>query len=426
MLDMSTIEERDVAALYSSGSFDPVYYSSTYPDVRESGLDPALHFLWLGAKLGRLPEPPKHALWDSLDGVLDVLFVDGTNGTSSTPYRVDRVAAGLIKLGASVRCVRGEEVHNLAKEDLRARYVTFFRTPFVDPYRSFARRMRASGSRIVFDVDDLIFEEEQIPIIDGYRYLAEHEKIGYRRGVRAYREFVLFADFCTAPTEFLADRMRLLGKKAYRVRNSIDDAEIERFRISRPGVRQSDFVVGYYSGSKTHQVDFRNAGEALVRFMAEESSACFRLVGEFDLTEYPALLKLAGQRACSRVTKIGLMDHSEMLEDQLRCDIIIAPLEVGNPFCEAKSELKFFEAALVERPVIASPTQTFQAATLDGQLAQLADLPGQWLDAFRTGLRESHRLREVAARAHEYVVDNYSPGAAGQDAVLAYSEVLAA
>lgn len=423
---MSTIDERDVAALYSSGTFDPRFYTSTYPDVRESGLDPAFHFLWLGAKLGRLAGPTKRALHGSIDGVLDILFVDGTNGTSSTPYRVDRVAAGLAKLGASVRCVRGEEIDELAEEDLRARHVTFFRTPFVGSFRSFARRMRASGSIIVVDVDDLIFEEEQIPIIDGYRYLSEQEKIGYVRGVRAYREFILFADFCTAPTEFLVDRMRLLGKRAYRIKNTIDNAEIERFRVPRPRSRKSDFVVGYYSGSKTHQADFRNAGEALARFMEEEPSARFRLVGKFDLTEFPTLWKLADQQAGARVTKIGFMNHSDMLEDQLRCDIIIAPLEVGNPFCEAKSELKFFEASLARRPVIASPTQTFRAATLDGELAQLADVQEEWLAAFRTSIGKTDRVRDLAARAHAHVVENYSPSAAAADAVRVYSDPSAA
>ena len=419
---MAAIDELDVAALYSSGQFDAEFYRSAYQDVEASGLDPAAHFLWLGSRLGRLPERPRHLVENSAADVLDVLFVDGTNGTSSSPYRVDRVAAGLANLGARVRRVRGDELGALSHEDVRARYVTFFRAPFLNDYRMFARQMRAAGCRIVFDVDDLIFEEEQIATIDGYRYLSDFDKAGYVRGVRAYREFVLFADFCTAPTKFLADRMLLLGKRAFRVRNTIDETEIEKFRASKAKTSESEFVIGYYSGSKTHQADFRNAGQALARFMEEEPCVHFRLVGQFDLSEYPVLMKWAGLGANSRVTKVGVMSHSDMLEDQTRCDIIIAPLEVGNPFCEAKSELKFFEASLARCPVIASPTETFRVATLDGGLALLADTPEQWLEAFRTGIREILRLRDLAARAHDYVVESYSPVVAGADAVLAYSD----
>lgn len=422
MTDMTQVDEASVAALYSSGRFDPDFYRSAYADVPASGLDPAAHFLWVGAKLGRLPCAAQHLIRRPAANALDVLFVDGTNGTSSTPYRVDRVAAALADRGARVRCVRGDELGELAIKDLRPRYVTFFRAPFLGLYRALAHHMRSRGARIVLDIDDLIFEEDQIPIIDGYKYLTQQEKVGYCRGIRAYREFVLFADFCTAPTDYLAKRMNMLGKKAFRVRNTIDDAEIEKFRCARQRHEGQHFVIGYYSGSKTHQADFRNAGEALARFMAEEPSACFRLVGQFDLGEYPDLSKWVGMLGSSRVTTVGVMSHSNMLEDQLHCDLIIAPLEVGNPFCEAKSELKFFEASLARRPVIASPTQTFRAATLNGELAQLADTPGEWLEAFRAGARRSHWLRDVAARAHEYVVENYSRAAAGADAVVAYSD----
>jgi hypothetical protein len=116
------------------------------------------------------------------------------------------------------------------------------------------------------------------------------------------------------------------------------------------------------------------------------------------------------------------MDHSVMLQDQLQCDLVIAPLEVGNPFCEAKSELKFFEASLARRPVIASRTRTFSEATLGGQLALLADTPDEWLEAFRTVSRNRKQVRIVADRAHGYVIDNYGAEAVGRDAVLAYSD----
>src|SRR5690242_20574931 len=108
---MVQIDEADVAALRSSGRFDADYYSCAYRDVTETGLDPAFHFLWLGARLGRRPRAPEPLLGCSADGeTLDILFVDGTNATSSTPYRVDRVAAAVADRGARVRCVSADEL----------------------------------------------------------------------------------------------------------------------------------------------------------------------------------------------------------------------------------------------------------------------------------------------------------------------------
>ena len=53
-------------------------------------------------------------------------------------------------------------------------------------------------------------------------------------------------------------------------------------------------------------------------------------------------------------------------------DINLAPLELDNPFCQAKSEIKFTEAALVGVPTVASPTQAFVYAMRDGEDGLLA------------------------------------------------------
>ena len=58
---MDFIDEHDVAAFRNSGQFDEQWYVEQYPDVKIVGMDPAKHFLWLGARLGRRPSPLGHA-----------------------------------------------------------------------------------------------------------------------------------------------------------------------------------------------------------------------------------------------------------------------------------------------------------------------------------------------------------------------------
>jgi hypothetical protein len=52
---MSFLSEEEVASFRNSGHFDEAWYVEQYPDVKLLGMDPARHFLWLGAKLGRRP-----------------------------------------------------------------------------------------------------------------------------------------------------------------------------------------------------------------------------------------------------------------------------------------------------------------------------------------------------------------------------------
>ena len=60
-MSKTRVSTEELASLKNSRAFDPNWYSTAYPDVAQSGLDPAEHFLWIGAKLGRDPLPPATA-----------------------------------------------------------------------------------------------------------------------------------------------------------------------------------------------------------------------------------------------------------------------------------------------------------------------------------------------------------------------------
>ena len=83
--------------------------------------------------------------------------------------------------------------------------------------------------------------------------------------------------------------------------------------------------------------------------------------------------------------------------EMARLDINLAPLEVGNPFCEAKSELKFFDAALVNVPTVASPTGPFRRAIDHGRTGILAASADDWY-IYVKKLAEDPALREQLGR----------------------------
>lgn len=394
--------------LRTSQQVDERWYLERYPDVKLLGMSAVEHYAWIGKRLGRLPsevvarEPVARLLRP--EAQLDALFVDGANGTTSTTYRVQHVARGLQRAGLRVARVRGDELATVRPADVRADYVVFFRSPFWTPYREFAEEMRRLGATIVYDVDDLVFDEDAMDLMDGNRFLSPDDLEQYRRGIRAYREFVEYSDVCTLSTQALADEVRRLGKEAGRVRNTISAKNLSFFsRLPARSVeRPSPFVIGYYSGTKTHQADFAKVAGALSQFMSKFSDVYFRCVGQLDLGEFPGFEPLEG-----RIIRVGLMPHDAMLRDQTACDVIIAPLDVGNAFCEAKSELKFFEAALVKCPVIASPTRSFREATENGRYARLALTPADWLSAFEQVYFDYKSAVRMAEAAYGYVVNEY-------------------
>lgn len=428
---MTRVSNEALARFAQSGAFDGDWYVSAYPDVLASGMDPAEHFLWLGAKLGRSPHSPRSGQRRCVAGQHDAIFIDGTNGTASTTYRVDLIAAGLRSRGWKIGTCRLDQVRQrLADADLAPRYIIIHRAYDHETMQDLILRFRSKGAIIIYDVDDLIFDLDVLEHVDAYKHMSESHKVSFEKSIKDVINCILLADVCTTSTEFLADRLRRLGKPAYRIRNSISQAMIKdysSFAVRQTG-RPKPFVVGYYSGTKTHQADFAVVAPALVEFMENNKDVIFRLVGRLDLSVFPKLAEWQeanepGQ--APRVVAVSLMPHKAMLRDQLTCDVIIAPLEVGNPFCEAKSELKFFEASLAKRPVIASPTQTFVDATEQGRLALLAGNTADWLVALEAVYQDYASALNRADAAFDWVCERYSQSFAAAEAMAAYDDFAA-
>jgi glycosyltransferase involved in cell wall biosynthesis len=79
-----------------------------------------------------------------------------------------------------------------------------------------------------------------------------------------------------------------------------------------------------------------------------------------------------------RIQTVPLVDFMELQRLMAQVDVNIAPL-VNNGFTNCKSELKYFEAAIVDTITLATPTYTFANAIENGKNGFLCT-PGQWFD----------------------------------------------
>ncbi len=100
---------------------------------------------------------------------------------------------------------------------------------------------------------------------------------------------------------------------------------------------------------------------------------------------------------------------SELPREYASFDINIAPLEVGNRYCEAKSELKYFEAALAGVPTVASPTQPFVDAIRAGQTGFLASSHEEWYARLKDLIQDPALRTSIANNAYREVLWLYGP-----------------
>ena len=365
------------------------------------------------------PEPdteaqPTVAGPPDLRAIHRVLFVIGEPGTPGATYRCIRNAEACRMAGYEAETVALFDVNpdNLARADL----LVLWRATMSPHIETMIRLAHEAGTRVAFDVDDLMTRPElaRIDIIDGIRTIGANEA-ETRVYFTAMLRTMMASDFCITTTEELATQLRLQRDTVHVLPNTFDEATHRRARYgTRLRLESGDdglVRLGYAGGTRTHQKDFAQAAAALARVLEARPQARLVLFQEPDnqrsllqMEEFPELAEFAGQIEWRNMVPL------EALPGELaRFDISLCPLEVGNPFCEAKSELKYFESALAGACTVASPTGPYRRAIREGITGFLATGPAQWEHILLRLIDEPGLRRQVARDAYHDALWRFGP-----------------
>lgn len=357
------------------------------------------------------PSPPRRVLF---------LFNDPTQ--PGHIYRCHRMASAARAAGWDAHArhfadLTDEEVIGLAA-------LVFWRFEFSPRVCRTIALARAAGARVGLDLDDLVadpaFATPDFIDAIGPNGIPEPEA---RAHIARIQRLLAEVDFGSCSTDELAAHLRRSGRPVHVIPNGFDSRTLRRSRAAtRRRPEDGLFRIGYAGGTRTHQRDFQRAAPALAAFLAARPHARLVLFRDLsrdedmiDLAAFPHLAPLAAQIEWRPIVPL------EHLPDELaRFDLNIAPLEAGNPFVECKSELKFFEAALVNVPTIASPTGPFRRAIRHGESGWLADTVEQWLAGLERLAGSPALRRRLAAQALRHALPAFGPAARAKavDAML--------
>jgi glycosyltransferase involved in cell wall biosynthesis len=355
-------------------------------------------------RIAAAPEPPH------------VVFVSGEDHTPGHAYRVQRHAEAAAAAGYGASTISLGAVSEHLRELVRASVVVIWRAPWSAETERLLRILQLNGTRFVYDIDDLMFDPAlaRTDLIDGIRSMG-FEASDTAAFFARVQSLMQHADACTCTTEELAFQIRRFQKPAYVLPNGFDAAahRLSRLCLRRRRAAAPDGLlrIGYAGGSRTHQRDFAEAAGAVARLLAERPDCRLVLFRSpdgrlplVDLAEFPDLAARPGQIEWRAMVPI------EALPAELaRFDINLAPLETGNVFCEAKSELKYFEAALVEICTVASPTGPLRRAIRDGETGFLAADDDGFYAAMRGLLDDPERREAVGHAAYLDVLWQWGP-----------------
>ena len=328
-----------------------------------------------------------------------IVFVSGNPASRGHLYRVTNAVDGLRHLGAPACWTSADLLERCDIERWNARCVVIHRCVDGPAVERLLDGCRRKGIAVGFDIDDLIFDAELMQA-EGIHFISElgpEQRRQWLQRARSYRRVMEAADFCLVPTPTLAEQARRINPQVHVIENGFSArvlalSDFWRHRRSpHPVVR-----IGYASGTATHAADFDTVVRPLAETLRRNPDARFTLVGTLDLRPHADLLP------ADQIETRPLVEHVNLAHELARFDVNLVPLQTGSAFCDAKSPLKFFEAALAGVPTIAVNNPVHAELIRHGENGLLARSEAEWLASLELVLSGDRGLRErLSTRARE-------------------------
>jgi glycosyltransferase involved in cell wall biosynthesis len=335
-------------------------------------------------------------------------------------YRAHNLIEGLPLAGLEGTFVAEEEIHSQLSTILSHDLIVLVRRISADTITTLIGLARRRGLPIVFDIDDYIFDPWVMPYVE-----ALHGPLERANGLRLMDKLGACLDQCeyfTGSTPYLAERAAALGKESFVIHNGFNSTQLLLSQTARDerGLRQGGqgTRIGYFSGTRTHQADFRVAYPALMRLLREDRSIRLVIVGQLDVGVFPGLALFMDQ-----IDLLPMCHWNQLPEVIASVDINIIPLDL-TPFNEGKSNLKYYEAGLVEVPSVASPTGILRDSITHGHNGLLARTTEEWYNGLKELVARPELRRQMGRNAYEQVMQTYTPSSIAAEAVAVYRQIL--
>lgn len=285
--------------------------------------------------------------------------------------------------------------------------ITIVRVQWTHELDDFIFRAKVKGIKVLFDTDDLIYNLDYLPLVTNTLNVSFSDERDYefwfahiaRLGYTASK-----ADGFIVTNDYLGKKITNKFDKKYGViPNFINNQQLEISRLCRQKkkVNKKPFTIGYFSGTPSHINDFKVVYREIAQLINEYKDIQLSVVGFMEFPKEAEIFIKTG-----RITFAPLVDFVELQRLMARVDVNIAPL-VENTFTNCKSELKFFEAAIVDTISCVTPTEVYKKCIVQGETGFLCG-QGQWYDTIKSIYIGNVDCSKIQRAAYDYALENYT------------------
>ena len=304
----------------------------------------------------------------------EFLFISENPTSRSHIYRVKNPVDALNQAGHRAAWVTPEEALDNANAWRQCQQLIIHRCEWSPILASLYDSARSFGIPTVFDIDDYIFEPALIDQghIDFINRLPDAQKQGWKAKTQRFRTALLAADSAIAPTRTLVSAIEQIGQPCTLKPNGLSHETLdlsEHWHTAFQSFLQqspSNAIkrLGYASGTPTHEGDFSCFRDAVTAFLNSNPGWGLTIIGTLNTA---LLEKNLSDSALQRLEHRPLVAHINLPYELARLSLNLAPLQENNPFCSAKSPLKWFEAAACHVSTLATNTGAFASDITDGE-----------------------------------------------------------
>lgn len=329
--------------------------------------------------------------------VKDILFINGCSLPHPQRYRVTHQIEQLESYGVSCDKV---DYDRLTMDYLKYyRGFVFYRCPILPIIEEFIKEAKLNNKTCFYDIDDLVYDTkytDKIPYIDK---MSKEERDLYDDGVVRMGKTLDLCEYGIASTNRLQTEMKKRLKEVFINRNVASGEMVKYSEMAIEEIEKDDskIIIGYLSGSITHNDDFKLIMPAIVKILKEYKNVYLKIVGLLDLPNEMNEVK-------NKIITSPFVDYKELPRLIRSIDINLAPLE-SSIFNEAKSENKWTEAALVKIPTIASNTGAFKTEIMDNKTGILCN-DNEWYEKLKLLIDNKDLRSELAENSYNEVLNN--------------------
>ncbi|MFS1512911.1 glycosyltransferase [Chengkuizengella sp. SCS-71B] len=329
----------------------------------------------------------------------DILFINGCTLDHPFRYRVLHQIEQLQFNGYSCDSVFYEDL-DLKKVKYYRGFI-FFRCPHTNIVEEFIMKCKYYNKVTFFDIDDLVIDFKYVNQIKYIQTMNQNDYDLYMDGVNRMQQTLKLCDHAITTTETLKEELsKYVNGEVFINRNVSSDymayLALEALKTKAPASKK--IVIGYFSGSITHNDDFQMILPIIKRILSEYKNVYVKIVGLLDVPD-----ELENYKEQIIVEKFH---HWQELPNIISAvDINICPLE-NTIFNRAKSENKWVEAAFVKTPTIASNVGAFNTCIKHGVDGLLCNDNEDWYLSLKLLIEDVKKRKSIAENAYHRVRKN--------------------